>query len=89
VDAQVQLPSHSEVHNLLQKYFATVHCTSRPPRDFPLTRAKGSVYVLADTAPWQDYGFFTFIHQIRFNRLLDAGKAPKDLLLIMMANAMR
>lgn len=39
--------------------------------------------------PYADYGFFTFIHQIRFNRLLDAGKAPKDLLLIMMANAMR
>jgi hypothetical protein len=39
--------------------------------------------------PGSDYGFFTFIHPIRFNRLLDAGKTPKDLLLIMMANAMR
>ncbi|KAI5460118.1 hypothetical protein BGZ63DRAFT_455647 [Mariannaea sp. PMI_226] len=35
------------------------------------------------------YGYFSFIHQLHFNRLLAQGKAPRDLTLLMIASAMR
>ncbi|KIX07462.1 uncharacterized protein Z518_02115 [Rhinocladiella mackenziei CBS 650.93] len=35
------------------------------------------------------FGFFAFIHQLHFNRLLAKGKAPRELTLIMIASAMR
>ncbi|KAJ3577907.1 hypothetical protein NPX13_g2656 [Xylaria arbuscula] len=36
-----------------------------------------------------NFGFFAFIHQLHFNRLLEKGKAPRELTLIMIASAMR
>ncbi|KIW92796.1 uncharacterized protein Z519_06645 [Cladophialophora bantiana CBS 173.52] len=35
------------------------------------------------------FGFFAFIHQFHFNRLLAKGKAPRELTLMMIASAMR
>ncbi|KIW29061.1 hypothetical protein, variant [Cladophialophora immunda] len=35
------------------------------------------------------FGFFAFIHQLHFNRLLSKGKAPRELTLMMIASAMR
>ncbi|KAJ5692592.1 hypothetical protein N7462_002015 [Penicillium macrosclerotiorum] len=37
----------------------------------------------------EDFGFLTFIHPLHFHRLLADGKAPRELTLIMIANAMR
>lgn len=45
--------------------------------------------------PWRtqadtpDFGFLSFIHQLRFKRLLAAGKAPRDLTMAMLANTLR
>lgn len=36
-----------------------------------------------------DFGFFAFIHQLQFNRLLAEGKAPRELILMMIASASR
>ena len=36
-----------------------------------------------------DFGFFAFIHQLRFRDLVEKDKASKDLILIMIANALR
>lgn len=36
-----------------------------------------------------DFGFFPFIHQLHFNRLLAEGKAPRELTLMMTASASR
>ncbi|KAJ9635681.1 hypothetical protein H2204_005641 [Knufia peltigerae] len=36
-----------------------------------------------------DFGFYGFIHQLHFNRLLAQGKAPRELTLMMVASVMR
>lgn len=36
-----------------------------------------------------DFGFFAFIHPLHFQRLLVNGKAPRELVLMMIASATR
>lgn len=73
------LPTGEELKGLVHLYFSSVH------RTYPPLYFRANLKRLTT----QDFGFFAFIHQLHFNRLLAEGKAPRELTLMMIASASR
>ncbi|OAA61973.1 Zn(2)-C6 fungal-type DNA-binding domain protein [Niveomyces insectorum RCEF 264] len=78
-----QLPESPELTDLVALYFQTVHSAYR---SCGKEASKAHERAVADKI---DFGYFSFVHELRFNRLLAKGKAPRELTLIMIANAVR
>jgi hypothetical protein len=72
------LPTGEELGKLIELYFESVHRTYTTSLHFVICRLT-----------IKDFGFFAFIHQLHFNRLLAEGKAPRELTLMMIASASR
>lgn len=77
-----QLPTGKELEDLVQLYFSSVH------REY-LHAVVSHIRKQKLTVQPSDFGYFAFIHQLHFNRLLAKGKAPRELTLMMIASAMR
>lgn len=77
-----QLPKGKELEDLVRLYFTTVHSMYYAGTFNP-------EYDQSSDADPIDFGYFSFVHQLRFGRLVAKGKAPRELTLIMIASAMR
>ncbi|KAK5163898.1 uncharacterized protein LTR77_010292 [Saxophila tyrrhenica] len=62
---------------------------ARAQRSEGKTIAKGQLDSMQYLQRQEDFGYFAFIHQPHFSRLLVKGKAPRELTLLVIASAMR
>lgn len=78
------LNNKAELQQLVRTYFGTVHCEW--PNHDQSERYRDELrlkHVISD------YGFLTFVHEPSFMRLLDQGKAPRQLTAMMVACTLR
>lgn len=78
-----QLPQGEELEHLVQVYFSSVH------GQYSLLFPEVQGFSTHQSCYLSDFGFYGFIHQLHFNRLLAQGKAPRELTLMMVASVMR
>lgn len=68
-----QFPTGKELEELVRLYFSSVH---RKLWDLSQSLRRKDCSIVLIRTPSIDFGYFAFIHQFHFNRLLSRGKAP-------------
>jgi hypothetical protein len=75
---ELLMANRSDLNNLIGLYFRTVHCKSIHGVDLLVLQLTPS-----------DFGFFSYVHEPSFFRLLNAGRAPQSLTAMMVVCTMQ